>query len=248
MILFYSSSELEQEALSSVLDNFKIVPIGPLITSRTDSGVDDEYIQWLNTKSDSSVLYISFGTLDVLSKKQLVELSKAIIESRRPFLWVIAEKSVKCKQGEKEKEEEGIKSFREELDEIGMVVSWCSQFSILKHRSIGCFVTHCGWNSSLESLVAGVPVVAFPQWDDQMTNAKLLTECWKTGVRVMEKKEGEEVVVESGEIRRCIEEVMEKKAEEFRRNAARWRDIAAETVGEGGSLFNHLKAFVDEHM
>ena len=109
-------------------------------------------------------------------------------------------------------------------------------------------MTHCGWNSTLESLVAGVPVVAFPQWDDQMTNAKLLTECWKTGVRVMEKKEGEEVVVESGEIRRCIEEVMEKKAEEFRRNAARWRDIAAETVGEGGSLFNHLKAFVDEHM
>ncbi|KAF2618067.1 hypothetical protein F2Q68_00040159 [Brassica cretica] len=135
------------------------------------------------------------------------------------FVLYIAEKSVKCKQGEKEKEEEGIKSFREELDEIGMV-----------------------------SLVAGVPVVAFPQWDDQMTNAQLLTECWKTGVRVMEKKEGEEVVVESGEIRRCIEEVMEKKAEEFRRNAARWKDIAAETVGEGGSLFNHLKAFVDEHM
>ena len=96
--------------------------------------------------------------------------------------------------------------------------------------------------------MAGVPVVAFPQWTDQMTNAKLLEDCWRTGVRVMEKKEGEEIVVESGEIRRCIEEVMEEKAEEFRRNAARWRDLAAETVREGGSSFNHLKAFVDEHM
>ncbi|XP_056864284.1 patellin-1-like [Raphanus sativus] len=103
---------------------------------------------------------------------------------------------------------------------------------------------------SLESLVAGVPVVAFPQWTDQMTNAKLLEECWRTGVRVVvEKKEGEAAVVESGEIRRCIEEVMEeKKGEEYRKNAARWRDLAAETVREGGSSFNRLRAFADEHM
>ncbi|KAG2315178.1 hypothetical protein Bca4012_065982 [Brassica carinata] len=247
-ILVNSFQELEQEALSGVLDNFKIIPVGPLITLKTDSGVFPEYIQWLDTKTDSSVLYISFGTVAVLSKKHLVELCKALIESRRPFLWVIAEKSFRSREDGEEKEEESIKSYREELDEIGMVVSWCDQFSVLKHRSIGCFVTHCGWNSTLESLVAGVPVVAFPQWNDQMTNAKLLVECWRTGVRVMEKKEDGEVVVESGEIRRCIVEVMEEKAEEFRRNAERWRDLAAETVREGGSSFGHLKAFVDEHM
>lgn len=246
-ILINSFQELEPEALSSVLDNVKIVPVGPLITSRTDSGICGEYVEWLDTKLDSSVLYISFGTLAVLSKKQLGELCKALIESRRPFLWVITDKTHRSKDHE---EVESIASFREELDEIGMVVSWCDQFKVLKHRSIGCFVTHCGWNSTLESLVSGVPVVAFPQWNDQMTNAKLLAECWRTGVRVIEKKEEEEEgsVVESEEIRRCIEEVMEEKAEEFRKNAARWRDIAAETVREGGSSFNHLKAFVDEHI
>ncbi|KAF3591983.1 hypothetical protein DY000_02026583 [Brassica cretica] len=248
MILVNSFQELEQEALSMVLDNINIVPVGPLITSRTDSGADGEYDQWLDTKIDSSVVYISFGTVAVLTKKQLVELCKALIQSRRPFLWVITDKSYRSKEDGEEKEEEVISSFREELDEIGMVVSWCDQFRVLKHRSIGCFVTHCGWNSSLESLVAGVPVVAFPQWTDQMTNAKLLEECWRTGVRVVEKKEGGEVVVESGEIRRCIEEVMEEKGEEYRRNAARWRDLAAGTVREGGSSFNHLKAFADEHM
>ncbi|KAJ0251174.1 hypothetical protein HA466_0135450 [Hirschfeldia incana] len=248
MILVNSFQELEQEAFSSVLDNFKIVPVGPLITTRDDSVVEDKYIQWLDSKADSSVLYISFGTIAVLSKKQVAELCKALIESRRPFLWVIAEKSFRSKEDGEEKEEDSIKSFREELDEIGMVVSWCNQFSVLKHKSIGCFVTHCGWNSALESLVAGVPVVAFPQWNDQMTNAKLLEECWGTGVRVMEKNEDGEIVVESGEIRRCIEELMEEKAEEFRRNAERWRDLAAETVREGGSSFGHLKGFVDEHM
>ncbi|CAA7040767.1 unnamed protein product [Microthlaspi erraticum] len=247
-VLINSFQELEPEALSSVFYNVKIVPVGPLITSRTDSGTRGEYVEWLDTKSDSSVLYISFGTLAVLSKKQLHELCKALIKSRRPFLWVITDKSHRSKEDEAEKEEEIIKSFRQELDEIGMVVSWCDQFSVLKHRSIGCFVTHCGWNSTLESLVAGVPVVAFPQFNDQMTNAKLLEECWRTGVRVMEKKEEEEgvVVVESEEIRRCIEEVMEEKAEDFRRNAARWRDLTADAVSEGGSSFNHLKAFVDE--
>ncbi|KAJ4912338.1 UDP-glycosyltransferase 75D1 [Raphanus sativus] len=250
-ILVNSFQELEQEALTSVLDDIKIIPIGPLITSRTESETVAEYIGWLDTKTDSSVLYISFGTLAVLSKKQLVELCKALIESRRPFLWVITDKSYRSKEDGEEKEEDIIRSFREELEEIGMVVSWCDQFRVLKHRAIGCYVTHCGWNSSLESLVAGVPVVAFPQWTDQMTNAKLLEDCWRTGVRVMEKKDEEEegvLLVESGEIRRCIEEVMEEKAEEFRSNAARWRDLAATTVREGGSSFNHLKAFVDEHM
>uniref|UniRef100_M4D8H0 Uncharacterized protein n=1 Tax=Brassica campestris TaxID=3711 RepID=M4D8H0_BRACM len=194
MILVNSFQELEQEALSMVLDNIKIVPVGPLITSRTDSGADGEYDKWLDTKIDSSVVYISFGTVAVLSKKQLVEICKALIQSRRPFLWVITDKSYRSKEDGEEKEDEIISSFREELDEIGTVVSWCDQF----------------------------------RWTDQMTNAKLLEECWRTGVRVVEKKEGEEVVVESGEIRRCIEEVMEK-GEEYRRNAARWRDLAAGT-------------------
>lgn len=248
-ILINTFQKLEPEAMSSVPDNFKIVPIGPLLTLRTDSSSRGEYIEWLDTKPDSSVIYVSFGTIAVLTKKQLVELCKALIQSRRPFLWVITDKSYRSKEDEQEKEEDCISSFREELDEIGMVVSWCDQFRVLNHRSIGCFVTHCGWNSTLESLVSGVPVVAFPQWTDQMTNAKLLEDCWKTGVRVVGKKEEEGVVVvDSEEIRRCIEEVMEEKAEEFRGNAARWKDLAAEAVREGGSSFNHLKAFADEHM
>ncbi|KAL1220578.1 UDP-glycosyltransferase 75D1 [Cardamine amara subsp. amara] len=248
-VLINSFQELELEALSSVQDSVKIIPVGPLITSRTDSGTRAEYVEWLDTKEDSSVLFVAFGTLVVLSKKQLVELCKALIQSRRPFLWVITDKLYRSTEVGKETEEECISIFREELEETGMVVSWCDQFRVLNHRSIGCFVTHCGWNSTLESLVSGVPVVAFPQWNDQMTNAKLLEDCWKIGVRVVAKKDEDDVlIVESEEIRRCIEEVMEEKAEEFRKNSAKWRDLATEVVREGGSSFNHLKAFADEHM
>jgi len=136
-------------------------------------------------------------------------------------------------------------SCREELEEKGMIVPWCSQVEVLSHPSLGCFVTHCGWNSTLESLVSGVPVVAFPQWTDQGTNAKLIQDVWKTGVRVTANEDG---IVESDEIKRCLELVIGggEEGEEMRRNARKWRDLAREATKEGGSSYENLKSFVDD--
>ncbi|PON71547.1 UDP-glucuronosyl/UDP-glucosyltransferase, partial [Parasponia andersonii] len=75
-------------------------------------------------------------------------------------------------------------SCREELEKLGMIVPWCSQLEDLSSESFRCFVTHCVWNSTLESLASGVLMVAFPMWSDQRTNSKLIEEVWKTGVRV----------------------------------------------------------------
>ncbi|KAK9932979.1 hypothetical protein M0R45_020195 [Rubus argutus] len=83
-----------------------------------------------------------------------------------------------------------------------MIVPWCSQLEVLSNPSLGCFVTHCGWNSSLESMVYGVPVVAFPQLTDQCTNAKMIEDMWKTGVRVEPNEEG---VVVGEELKRCLD-------------------------------------------
>ncbi|XP_010522273.1 PREDICTED: UDP-glycosyltransferase 75B2-like [Tarenaya hassleriana] len=254
-ILVNTCDALEREALRAI-PNLEMVAVGPLLPMEIfpgnnnrfsgDSIRDSEdhgYTLWLDSKPDSSVIYVSFGTLAVLPKKQMQELAKALIETKRPFLWVITDKPNKRANEEEEGEEIGnIADFRQELEEIGMVVTWCSQTQVLKHKSVGCFLTHCGWNSTLESLVLGVPVVAFPQWTDQPTNAKLLEDWWKTGVRV---KENEEGLVESGEIRRCLEAAMEDKAEELRRNAGKWRDLAAEAGGEGGSSDTNIAAFVE---
>jgi UDP:flavonoid glycosyltransferase YjiC (YdhE family) len=116
---------------------------------------------------------------------------------------------------------------------------------VLSHPSLGCFVTHCGWNSTLESLVFGMPVVAFPQWTDQGTNAKLIQDVWKTGVRVTANKDE---IVEGDEIMRCLELVIGGggRGEDMRRNAKKWRDLAREAAREGGSSYKNLKAFVDE--
>ncbi|GLT80572.1 hypothetical protein SLA2020_520050 [Shorea laevis] len=237
---------LEPEALQAI-QNYNLVGIGPLMPSAfldrknpadTSFGGDlfkgsKDYIQWLNTKPESSVIYISFGSLAVLTKSQTEEIARGLLATGFPFLWVMRD------SGAEKKEEEKL-SCKEELEKQGMIVPWCSQVEVLSHPSVGCFLTHCGWNSTLESLVSGVPVVTFPQWSDQGTNSKLVQDVWKTGVRVTKNEEG---MVESHEIKRCLELVM--GSEEMRLNATKWKDLAREAALEGGSSGLNLKAFLD---
>ncbi|XP_062164979.1 phloretin 4'-O-glucosyltransferase-like [Alnus glutinosa] len=253
-ILVNTFDALEPDALRAI-EKYNLIGIGPLIPSAFLDGKDpsdtcfggdlfqsskDHYIEWLNSKPKSSVIYVSFGSLLVLAKQQMEEIARGLLDCGRPFLWVIRAKQ----NGEEEKEDDKL-SCREELEEKGMIVPWCSQLEVLSHPSLGCFVTHCGWNSTLESLVFGVPVVAFPQWTDQGTNAKLIQDVWKTGVRVTANEDG---IVESDEIKRCLELVIGggEEGEEMRRNAKKWRDLAREATKEGGSSYENLKSFVDE--
>ncbi|XP_061373027.1 phloretin 4'-O-glucosyltransferase-like [Gastrolobium bilobum] len=246
-ILVNTFEALEPEALRAV-DKFNMIPIGPLIPSAFLDGKDatdtsfggdifhpsNGYIEWLDSKAVSSVVYVSFGSFCVLSKIQMEELARALLDCGCPFLWVIREKE------KKEKEEEGL-SCIEELEEKGKIVKWCSQVEVLSHASLGCFVTHCGWNSTMESLVSGVPMVAFPQWLDQKTNAKLIEDVWKIGVRV-DHKVNEDGIVQGKEIRECLEVVMGsgEKGNELRRNAKKWKGLAKEAVTE-----KNLRVFMD---
>ncbi|KAA8527889.1 hypothetical protein F0562_035242 [Nyssa sinensis] len=252
-ILVNTFDELEPEALRAI-EKLKLIAVGPLIPSAFLDGKDPsdtsfggdlfqksgDYLDWMNSKPESSVVYISFGSILTLSKQQKEEIARGLLESGRPFLWVIRAKE----NGEEEKDDDKL-SCMEELQQQGMIVPWCSQVEVLSHPSLGCFVTHCGWNSTLESLVSGVPVVAFPYWTDQGTNAKLIEDAWKTGVRVKPNPDG---VVEGEEIKRCIETVMgdgEIRGNEMRKNAEKWKDLARKAVNGGSSDMN-LKAFVEE--
>ncbi|KAL5542721.1 hypothetical protein UlMin_010431 [Ulmus minor] len=254
-VLVNTFDELEVEALKAI-NNLSLIGIGPLIpsaflndkdSSDTSFGGDlfqgsQDYIEWLNTKPKGSVVYVSFGSISVLSKQQMEEMAKGLLGSGRPFLWVIREKQ---NAGDQEERERDKLSCLDELEKLGKIVPWCSQVEVLSNTSVGCFVTHCGWNSTLESLASGVPMVAFPQWTDQGTNAKMIEDLWRTGVRV---KADEEGIVEGEEIKRCLELVLgeDERGKEMRRNAEKWRDFAREAAKEGGSSDKNLKAFVDE--
>lgn len=251
-VLVNTFDALEAEVVKAMDKYINLVGIGPLMPSAFVDGknpsetafggdlfkVTKEYkeMEWLNTRPESSVIYVSFGSLSVLAKPQMEELARGLIETGRPFLWVIRESG--------EEGEEGL-SCDKELAKQGMIVPWCSQVEVLSHISIGCFVTHCGWNSTLESLVCGVPMVTFPQWTDQTTNAKLVQDIWKTGVRPAK---NEEEIVEGCEIKRCLELVMGggERGEEITRNAKNWKCLAREAAKENGSSDKNLKAFVNE--
>ncbi|XP_073130738.1 UDP-glycosyltransferase 74B1 [Henckelia pumila] len=242
-----SFQELEGEEAKSVAKSWPAKLIGPTVPSyyldgriEGDKGygaslwkpLSDHCAKWLATKPPKSVAYISFGSMVKLTSKQTEELAFALMHSDIHFLWVV-----------RDTERHKLPTqFVDATQHRGLIVSWCNQLEVLANGAVGCFVTHCGWNSTLEGLSLGVPMVAIPQWSDQMTDAKFIEEVWGVGVRCREDEFG---VVRSEEALFCLREVMEgEKSEAMRRNARKWRDLARGAVGEGGSSDECVDEFV----
>lgn len=197
--------------------------------------LSEDCVKWLNTKPQRSVVYVSFGSMVSLTAEQMQEIARALKESDLHFLWVM-------KEPEQSKFPDG---FVDSTKEQGLVVTWCNQLEILAHQAIGCFMTHCGWNSTLEGLSLGVPMVGVPQWADQLTDAKFLGEIWGVGVRP---KEDEKGVVRKEEVVMCLKEVMVgETSEKIKKNVGKWKELAKRAVSEGGSSDKHINEFV-EHL
>lgn len=194
--------------------------------------LSENCIKWLKTKPQKSVVYISFGSMVSLSAKQMEEIARALKGGDFNFLWVVRE-SERGKFPDR---------FMDCTAGKGLVVSWCNQLEMLDHPAIGCFVTHCGWNSTIEGLSLGVPMVGMPQWSDQMTDAKFIEDIWNVGVRA---KEDEYGIVRREELLFCLKEVMEgERSQEIRRNADKWKEMARAAVAENGSSDTSINEFV----
>ncbi|KAJ1402890.1 UDP-glycosyltransferase family, conserved site [Sesbania bispinosa] len=248
-VLANSFYELEKEVIDSMAQIYPIKPVGPLVPPSLlgqdedeDVGIEmwkpqDSCMEWLTHQPPSSVVYVSFGSFIVLSDKQMESIANALKNSNRPFLWVIKRpdgaESLPLPQG-----------FEEETKNRGMVVPWCPQTKVLVHPAIACFLTHCGWNSILEAITAGTPMIAYPQWTDQPTNAKLISDVFQMGIRLKQDSEG---FVETEEVGRAIEEIVGGPTSEgFKKNALQLKQAAREAVAEGGSSEWNIQSFVDE--
>ena len=192
--------------------------------------------KWLDAKPPRSVVYVSFGSMANLSPRQMEELAVGLQSAAFDFLWVVrsAEEEAKLPQG-----------FLREMGgsgSKGLIVNWSEQLEVLSHEAVGCFFTHCGWNSTIEALSLGVPMVGMPQWTDQPTDARLVEALWEVGVRVeVEKESG---VVGRQEIELRIRQVMESEA--MTSNAQKWRDVAVRAVSDGGSSDNNIRQFLSK--
>lgn len=243
-ILCNSFSEMEKEVTDWTKKIWpKFRTIGPSITSMIlnkrltddeDDGVtqfkSEECIKWLDDKPKQSVVYVSFGSVVVLNEEQIEEIAYGLSDSESYFLWVLREETKLPKDFAKKSEK-------------GLVIGWCSQLKVLAHEAIGCFVTHCGWNSTLEALSLGVPMVAMPNWSDQCTNAKLIEDVWKMGIRA---RVDEKKIVRGEVLKYCIMEIMNsEKGKEVKRNIMQWKALAARAVSEEGSSHKNIAEFVN---
>ncbi|CAJ1941192.1 unnamed protein product [Sphenostylis stenocarpa] len=214
-----------------------------------------ECVSWLDSKPEKSVVYICFGSLCHFPDKQLYEIACGMEASGHGFIWVVPEKKGKENESEEEKEKWLPKGFEERNVEKGMVIrGWAPQLLILNHRAVGAFVTHCGWNSTVEAVSAGVPMITWPVHGEQFYNEKLISDVRGIGVEVGAAEWtsigfGErQTVVCRESIEKCVRRMIDggDEAQEIRRRAQEFGEKAREAVGEGGSSHKNLTALIDD--
>ncbi|XP_009792915.1 UDP-glycosyltransferase 92A1-like isoform X2 [Nicotiana sylvestris] len=203
-----------------------------------DHGLSPEKcIEWLNKHPKNSVLYISFGSQNTISTSQMMALALGLEDSEKPFIWVVRPpigfdlqgefKSEWLPQGFQERVEKGNKGL--------IVKSWAPQLQILCHGSTGAFLTHCGWNSVLESLSEGVPIISWPLAGEQAFNSKMLME--EMGVCI-ELTKGVESVIEKDDVKKVIDVVLSTsgKGKEMKEKANEIGISIREAVKEEGKF------------
>ncbi|MED6109680.1 hypothetical protein PIB30_035948 [Stylosanthes scabra] len=197
------------------------------------------WIRWLDEKLEQkcSVLYVSFGSQPEVSLEQLEELAVGLEESSVSFLWVITKKNWDLPEG-----------FEERVKSKGMVVrEWVDQREILMHESMKGFLSHCGWNSVLESVCAGVPILAWPLAADQHLNAKMVDEEIRVGLRVETSDGSLRGFVKREGLKKTVRELMEgEKRKEAMKKVGEWACMAIKAVEEGGSSWSSLEFLLQE--
>uniref|UniRef100_A0ACD5VZN6 Uncharacterized protein n=1 Tax=Avena sativa TaxID=4498 RepID=A0ACD5VZN6_AVESA len=228
--------------------------IGPLIKSE-EVGVkrgDDECLAWLDTQPKASVVFLCFGSLGRFSAKQTREVAAGLEASGQRFLWVVRSppgeddpaKTKFEKPAEPDLDALLPEGFLERTKGRGLVVkSWAPQRDVLAHDAVGCFVTHCGWNSVLESVMAGVPMLAWPLYAEQKMNKVFLEKEMRLAV-AMEGYDKE--LVEAGEVAKKVRWVMDSEGG----RALRERTLTAmrqanDALLEGGESEATLAGLVD---
>ena len=238
---------LEQDVLDALRREFpRLYTVGPLpaFTRGADADLDASCgnlwkedarcLRWLDAqKQPGSVVYVNFGSITVVTPAQLAEFAWGLASCGRPFLWVVRPDLI---SGEKAVLPE---EFVRDTKDRGFLASWCPQELVLSHPSVGLFLTHCGWNSTLESVCAGVPMVCWPFFAEQQTNCRYACAKWGIGMEISDDVEREEVA-------RLVREAMGgEKGKAMRVSALVWKDSARAATAEGGSSSQNLGRLIE---
>ncbi|XP_074578867.1 LOW QUALITY PROTEIN: DIMBOA UDP-glucosyltransferase BX8-like [Curcuma longa] len=228
----------ELELLRRRLDGVPVFAVGPLsaVTGGAQCSLlaqDRRCMEWLDKQADRSVLYVSFGSLAVLEEEEFGEIAQGLAQSGQPFLWVVRPGQVRAGVG--------LPHDLMEVEERWMIVDWAPQQDVLGHPAVGGFWTHTGWNSTVESLAAGVPMLCSPRDYDQMGNARYVAHVWKVGLQI-EFDNGPNREEISQAVRRLM---VDEAGNDARARAKHTKDEVTDCVQPGGSSSRAIESLVD---
>lgn len=242
LILVNSYEDLEGPVLMDLNTKLsgKVLSIGPLLLSAGESMVntnvwkeESDCLEWLDEQRVSSVMYVSFGSITVISDEQLREFAWGLEASNLPFLWAIRPDLVQGHSAVLPQD------FMERSQGRGFFVTWAPQSRVLSHPSLGGFLTHSGWNSTVESICAGVPMICWPFFAEQQTNRRFVDHIWKIGFEMPEEVSRENVEA-------LVRKLMNPHDEEvkiMRKNIMELRDSALLAGRVAGSSYNNMTKF-----
>ncbi|XP_016514126.1 nuatigenin 3-beta-glucosyltransferase-like [Nicotiana tabacum] len=246
--------------LSLFINNLECVKISKEI-SNSNSSTDpwkgySDCLNWLEKQEHNSVLYVNFGSMVRFPNDQLSEIALALEAANCPFIWVVREQEKNQEDGENGHFNWWPNGFKEnivEKNKMGLIIQgWAPQVLILKHRSIGGFLTHCGWNSILEALTVGLPLITWPLFSENFYSEKLLeqlglgigvgADVWNSGFIVSSP------VVSKEKLELAIKCLMcdSEKSREIRQNAKLMAEKLKSAAEEGGSSHSQLIALIEE--
>ncbi|KAI3852123.1 hypothetical protein MKW98_020122 [Papaver atlanticum] len=248
-LLLTTYHELEPQVTKTLMEvlSVPVYHVGPAIpisaileddrdTTETHNNMNLEnqhhYLKWLDSQLENTVLYVSFGSFMSASSEQMKEILAGLHDSVHTYNSVVDQVDV-------ENELANIRS---------LVVPWCDQLRVLCHSSVGGFWTHCGWNSTLEGVYAGVPMLTFLVNLDQRTNTKLIVDDWKIGMKVA-KEVGANILVKREEITMTVKKFMNSDVEneesiKMRTTTNEFKKICRQALAHGGSSAINLDDFI----
>ncbi|KAI3683828.1 hypothetical protein L1987_84343 [Smallanthus sonchifolius] len=206
------------------------------------AGIDEgDCLKWLDTKEPRSVIFVCLGSMSSICREQILELGLGLELSNTPFIW--------CIRSTTDETERWLLGYGERVKDRGLIVhGWAPQVLILSHQAVGGFVTHCGWNSTLEGVTAGIPMVTYPQGADQFINERFIIDVLKTGVSIGSEQDKFGALVKKENIKTAVERVMGDEVDgKVRRERAReLGELAKRAMAEGGSSYLNTTLMIQD--
>ncbi|KAM3395116.1 7-deoxyloganetic acid glucosyltransferase [Capsicum galapagoense] len=192
-------------------------------------------IQWLDAQPIESVIYVSFGSLATLTKGEILEFWHGLVNSGIRFLWVMRSNLSR----EEEFNHQFVKELADGCKERAYVVTWAPQEKVLAHPAIGGFLTHSGWNSTMESIVQGKPMICWAVYVDQRVTSRFVGEVWKIGLDMKD-------ICDRYIVEKEVKDLMVTNKDKFKKSVDKLSMLAKNSVGQGGPSYNAFQYLVDD--